>query len=427
MKILMQYIGQNYITLMLLLGIIIVMSANRHAKLDGTKYIYAIIAFVFILTISEYAEYLCDTYNQSVRILYAKAAVSYLTEPLLVILELCLILPHKHSKLLFVPYFIESALVITDLFGTELIYGYHADHSFISGPLHFVPAVVLCFYIIMLMQYSIEFIQQKDYSKAMIVIFISFTTMITVFLEYWNIITDHTTDIAAFDILIYYFYLAAIHHSRVQDKLHKSRLELEHRNNELLMAQIQPHFINNSLMAIQARCMDNPEVYDSIKNFSRYLRSNFDNIGNPHPITFEQELRNIKAYLSLEKMNFGDRLKVEYDIDSEDFLLPALSVEPLVENAVRHGVAARENGGIVRITQRDEEDGITIDVRDIGFGKINLTEKQEKRRGIGVANVRARLSADNKGMLELIPEKNGFCARIVLRDVQYMEDKVIAK
>ena len=228
MKILMQYIGQNYITLMLLLGIIIVMSANRHAKLDGTKYIYAIIAFVFILTISEYAEYLCDTYNQSVRILYAKAAVSYLTEPLLVILELCLILPHKHNKLLFVPYFIESALVITDLFGTDLIYGYHADHSFISGPLHFVPAVVLCFYIIMLMQYSIEFIQQKDYSKAMIVIFISFTTMITVFLEYWNIITDHTTDIAAFDILIYYFYLAAIHHSRVQDKLHKSRLELEH-------------------------------------------------------------------------------------------------------------------------------------------------------------------------------------------------------
>ena len=76
-------------------------------------------------------------------------------------------------------------------------------------------------------------------------------------------------------------------------------------------------------------------------------------------------------------MNFGDRLTVEYDIDNEDFMLPALSVEPLVENAVRHGVAARENGGVVQIIQRDEESGIIIEVRDIGQGKLNLTEKQE--------------------------------------------------
>ena len=169
--------------------------------------------------------------------------------------------------------------------------------------------------------------------------------------------------------------------------------------------------------------MDYPEIYESIKNFSRYLRSNFDNIGNSHLITFEQELKNVKAYLSLEKMNFGDKLVVEYDIDNKDFMLPALSVEPLVENAVRHGIAARENGGIVQIIQRDEEDGIIIDVRDIGCGKITLTEKQEKRKGIGVANVRARLAVGSKGELELIPGENGTCARITLRNVVYESEE----
>ena len=122
-------------------------------------------------------------------------------------------------------------------------------------------------------------------------------------------------------------------------------------------------------------------------------------------------------------MNFGDRLTVEYDIESDDFFLPALTIEPLVENAVRHGIAARENGGVLQIIQRDDEDGITIDVRDIGSGRLNLTERQEKRKGIGMANVRARLAAGGKGRLELIQEENGCLARVTLNNVVYATDE----
>ena len=423
LKMLLEYIGQNYMTLLLITGLIVVLISNKRVKIEGMKYMWAIIIIVFVLSICEYTEYLCDKYHKPVWILYVKSAITYNLYPLLLILELYLVAPVKHKKLLLLPYLVTVALVISDLFGTRFVYSYGADHSFKGGTISFVPALILCFYIIQLMHYSLYLIVQHEYTKGMIVIFMSFTSLITILLEYWDIITKHTTEVAALEILIYYFYLAAIQHSRVQQELHESQLELERQTNELLMAQIQPHFINNSLMAIQARCIDYPEVYDSIRNFSIYLRSNFDNIGNTHHITFEQELKNIKAYLTLEKMNFGDRLTVEYDIESDDFFLPALTIEPLVENAVRHGIAARENGGVLQIIQRDDEDGITIDVRDIGSGRLNLTERQEKRKGIGMANVRARLAAGGKGRLELIQEENGCLARVTLNNVVYATDE----
>ena len=141
----------------------------------------------------------------------------------------------------------------------------------------------------------------------------------------------------------------------MQTQLAESRLLLEESKNQTLMAQIQPHFINNSLMAIRAQCIGYPEVYDSITDFSRYLRSNFEALGDTRLILFEQEMENVEAYLSLERMNFKERLNVEYDVECDDFLIPALSVQPLVENAVRHGVGTYEKGGTVWIKAKKED------------------------------------------------------------------------
>lgn len=400
---------------MLLAGLTTILFANRHTKIEGVKYVWAVIGVVLAITICEFLEYWCVNYNKPVFFLYIKAAMCYNMHPLLILLELYLIAPIKRIILLLLPYMVNMFFVICDLFGSHFIYAYNSDRVFISGKLRILPALLICFYIIILLKYSLNFFKCGDRSKAIIVIFMAFITVVTVFFEYCNIITDHTTDIVALDMLIYYFYLSAIHYTKLQEKLHNSRLKLEKQKNELLMAQIQPHFINNSLMAIQAQCIDHPDIYESIKNFSRYLHSNFDNIGSSHSITFKQELKNIKAYLALEKMNFEGKMKVEYDIESDDFLLPSLSVEPLVENAVRHGIAAREYGGTVRIMQREENDRIIIEVCDIGSGRQKLTENQKKRRGIGINNVRTRLEYGNKGKLDLIPGENGMCARIVLR------------
>ena len=414
MQIILEYISDSYMTLVLLAGLVVILIANRRTKIEGLEYIWAITALVFVLTICEYAESWCDTYHKPVWILYLKAAVTYIIPPLLILLELYLVTPIRHKLLMFLPFVTDVVLIVLDLFGKNLIYGYHPDHSFQPGPLHFFPAMILCYYIFLLLISSLEFLQKKAYSKAMVVIFMAVSTIITVWLEYEGIIVKHTTEIAALEILIYYFYLAAIQHSKMQETLHESQLEVEHQKIELLKAQIQPHFIYNSLMALQSKSIDNPVLYRGIENFGKYLRANFEALTDKHLILFKDELKSIRAYAELERLNYGEKLNIEYHIVYDDFMLPALTVEPLVENAIRYGVGTYEKGGTVRIIVRDEPDHIHIEVKDDGSGGNKLTDAQKKRKGIGIENVRMRLTAMKMGDLHISQDETGTSAVIRL-------------
>ena len=104
---------------------------------------------------------------------------------------------------------------------------------------------------------------------------------------------------------------------------------------------------------------------------------------------------------------------VEYD----DFSIPALLVQPLVENAVRHGIGTYEKGGTVRISTYRKDKNVIIEVIDDGSGKNNITPQQKKRKGIGIDNVRARVNSMVNGTLEIITRENGTTARIELIDI----------
>lgn len=205
--------------------------------------------------------------------------------------------------------------------------------------------------------------------------------------------------------------------NRVQNELLESKVAMEQANNDMLFAQIQPHFISNSLMALRSQCLEYPEIYESITNFSVYLRSHFEALGSSNKmISFEQEMENTEAYLALEMQNYGGRLQVMYNIECDDFMLPPLSVQPLVENAVRHGVGTCEKGGSVLIASRREPGKIIIEITDDGSGKSNITPQQSNRRGIGIDNVRARLKLIADGELEVITNEHGITARIILHE-----------
>lgn len=419
---------------MLLAGLLVILIANHRTKIKGTQYVWAIMGIVFVITVFEYIEIWCDTYNKPLWILYAKSAITYSLYPLLMILELFLIAKIKHKLLMLIPYFIELPFLAADLFGTNFVYGYFENHSFRGGRLNFLPALVLSFYTVLLLVYSMKFIDQKEYPKAVIAVFVSVSSAATTLLEYNNIVTGRTAEIAALEILVYYFYLAAIYQGQVQSALHKREIELEksknkleHAKNETLMAQIQPHFINNSLMALRSRSFDYPDIYESLTNFSRYLRSNFDALGDVSLLRFDQEMKNIKAYLALEQDNFGDRLQVEYDIECDDFYIPALSVQPLVENAVRHGVGTYDKGGVVRICTRRDNGKIIIEVIDDGSGRSSITENQKSRKGIGIENVRRRLHSMSKGELEMLTNENGTTARITIEENGGTNDNTVSR
>ena len=436
LTIICEYISQCYITLLLLSALTVILIANRKTKIDGTQYVWAIMGLTFVVTSCEYLEYWCNTYDKPVWILYVKTALVYLIYPLVGLLELYLVVQIKHKVWIVIPYAMYSVLVLINMFGVPIIYMFYPSHSFAGGYLRILPAVMEFFYLILLMFYSPQFFKSGNYSKSLIVIFMVLATIITTLFEIGQIAVDHTDEIIAIDILVYYFYLAAIQTTNVQAELFERKLELEKAKTELaenrlaleesktqtLMAQIQPHFINNSLMAIRARCFDYPEIYESITNFSRYLRSNFEAIGNTKLILFEHEMDNIEAYLSLERANFGDRLNIEYDIDFDDFLVPALSVQPLVENAVRHGVGTYDEGGTVTISVHRDGCSIIVEVCDNGIGRKDITEQQDKRRGIGIDNVRKRLSHMMDGRLDIISGENGTTARITITEPQVKKE-----
>ena len=168
---------------------------------------------------------------------------------------------------------------------------------------------------------------------------------------------------------------------------------------DIMLSQIQPHFLYNTLTAIQQLCDKDPaQAKESILVFSRFLRGNMNALSSKSPILFEQELTHVRNYLALEQQRFGPRLQVHYAIGAQDFTLPPLTLQPIVENAVRHGVLRREEGGAVTISSWETADADVIEVADNGVG---FQPPSDDRLHIGIENVRGRLSALCGGRLTI--------------------------
>lgn len=160
----------------------------------------------------------------------------------------------------------------------------------------------------------------------------------------------------------------------------------------LLQTRIKPHFLYNTLTAIEQLCeTDSQKAQEAIGDFAAFLRSNIDFSTETRLIRIEREISNVKHYLSLEQMRFEERLKVEYDIQAGGFLVPPLVVQPMVENAVRHGVTKRPEGGSIKISIMDTPTDYVIKVTDDGVGFDPDSETWDEGYHIGIDNARERL------------------------------------
>lgn len=171
---------------------------------------------------------------------------------------------------------------------------------------------------------------------------------------------------------------------------------------ELMMSQIQPHFIYNTLSSIAYLCTEDPaEAQKATNEFSGYLRGNLHSIGSKTPIPFDLELNHVEQYLNIEKRRFPDRLRVVYDICEKEFSIPALTLQTLVENAVRYGVNARYTPTTVTISSEQTEREYLVKVADDGPGFDTTAPKNDNRRHIGIEGSRSRLKEMVGGRLEI--------------------------
>jgi two-component sensor histidine kinase len=173
-------------------------------------------------------------------------------------------------------------------------------------------------------------------------------------------------------------------------------LELEarlmHSNLQALKTQLQPHFLFNTLNAIASLVHRKPDAAeDMIGSLSDFLRMTLDT-AQEHEVALRREIEFLDLYLEIQQARFGKRLRIQKEIEPAalDAFVPALILQPLVENSVRHGIEPRETGGTIFIRARREESSLRFEIRDDGEG-LKAGQLAALREGVGLSNTKARL------------------------------------
>ena len=174
---------------------------------------------------------------------------------------------------------------------------------------------------------------------------------------------------------------------------------------KVMLSQIQPHFIYNSLSSISTLITIDPEkAQEALDNFTEYLRSNLSSLTETRLIPFEDELKHIKTYVALEKIRFNDRINVIYDIETTDFNVPPLSIQPIVENAIKHGILKKLEGGTLTLKTRETQDAYVVEIHDDGVGfkmdDVNFDENVH----FGINNIKFRINKMCKADLAITSE-----------------------
>ncbi|MBR6826366.1 MAG: histidine kinase [Oscillospiraceae bacterium] len=187
---------------------------------------------------------------------------------------------------------------------------------------------------------------------------------------------------------------------RTAARAEKLKTDLEQNRIVLAMSQIRAHFIFNILNAISGMCKYDPEKADAtLIRFARYLRGNIDVMQKDELEPFSASLQHLQDYITLEQVRFGDRIRFQTQTEVTDFYLPPLVLQPLVENAIKHGLTPKAEGGTITLSTERQGDRICITVSDDGVGYC--TKDPVKQGSVGLSNVRFRLKQLVDGELKL--------------------------
>lgn len=191
-------------------------------------------------------------------------------------------------------------------------------------------------------------------------------------------------------------------------ELSKQEEKLKEAQTKIMLSQIQPHFVYNSLSSISTLIdIDPKKAQSALDDFTEYLRRNLSSLTETRLIPFEDELKHIETYISLEKMRFGNKINVVYDIQVTDFSVPPLSVQPVVENAIKHGILKKIDGGNLIIRTRKKGVSYVVEIIDDGVGFFPGKVNDDENRHFGLNNIKYRIEkiCDGHILVESEPKK----------------------
>ncbi|HWR18203.1 MAG TPA: histidine kinase [Clostridia bacterium] len=211
-----------------------------------------------------------------------------------------------------------------------------------------------------------------------------------------------------------YFTIRRMEREAAKSRIAALQKQLEYDRINILLTQISSHFFYHTLNSIQALIVFNPEAaYRMTEDFSRYLRFKVDSISAKGGLVpFREEMRSVRAYAEINKIQLDGRLTMEYDVFDADFLIPVLTIQPIVENAILHGIKPKVGGGTVRVELHRCEGCYEVRVCDdgVGFTPDNETTNQS----VGITNIKTRMSRYPGCTIEIKSEK-GIGTSVLLR------------
>ena len=250
---------------------------------------------------------------------------------------------------------------------------------------------------VLFVSYVQEYIRLKDVQHIRSVFAIVSTLTLVVLIQVMSVSWLRMIEMAPVTVVVivsmmltYWMFLRYVVTGEREDRIRR----------HLLAAQIQPHFIYNAMNTIHGLCdEDVEEAKQAICDFSDYLRANFESLEKTEPVFFEEELEHTRFYLSLEKLRFGDELQMVFDLQAKDFKLPPLTVQPLVENAVRHGLRKKPGVGTLTLKTCETAHAFEVIIEDDGVGFDPQTLATDDHIHVGIANARTRLERMSNGTL----------------------------
>ncbi len=383
----------------LLLALLLTVWLDAYLSAERKRVMVIIVALVCSLILQNYLDNrlsLAEAYN-ALRI--PVSIYGYAIRPVILVLFLYIVKPRGRYRVAWAMVGANAAVYLTAFF-SNIAFSFSSNGHFHAGPLRhtctLISAVLYAWLFWLTMRQFLPRQRRESWIPILVTALIGGAAIMDFTIAFSEQPVSYLTMAIAISCVFYYIWL---HLQFVRE--HEDALVTGQRVQQML-SQIKPHFLHNALTLIIDLCDTAPQKAKAATvEFSRYLRGNMESIDRTGPIPFEKELEHTKLYLNIEQMRFAGDLQVRYDIACTGFSLPALTVEPLAENAVRHGVREKPDGrGTVVIATRETPDGYEITVTDDGPGFDPDRLPEDGQMHVGIANVRERLRQIVDGSLE---------------------------
>ena len=293
------------------------------------------------------------------------------------------------------------ALLIAAQF-TNAFYGTNPELAYVRGP--WFPLLITPLVALTLLNTVSLFLKRKKLSKelfvalliyllpAAIMVFLYMFAAVEILVSFWLVLCAITM-------------FGLIFRKSVKEYMNQQR-EIANQRANVMVLQMRPHFIYNTLMSIYSLCNQDPQKARQVTlDFTNYLRKNFSAVAGDSTIPFTSELEHTRAYLAVEQAQYEDLLLVHFDTPHTHFRVPPLTLQPIAENAVKHGM--NPYGGPLHLSIRTRETSLGSEIIVENDGADFNAAKENNEPHIALSNIRQRLEIMCGGTLTILARDGG--------------------